>query len=53
LEEKNMAHQVSITLADDEYDLFLAAARKNEEELEVYLHKLIEQYCQLVLFPYF
>lgn len=44
-----MAHQVSITLADDEYELFLAAARKNEEELEAYLSRLVEQHCQLTI----
>lgn len=44
-----MTHQVKITLADDEYDMFLAAAKKDEEELEVYLHKLITQHLHVLL----
>ncbi len=44
-----MTHQVKITLADGEYNIFLAEAEKAHEGLEVFLHKLITEQFHILL----
>ena len=46
-----MAHQVNITLTDEEYNAFLAEAGCDEEVLQERLHELLTQHLRLLLPP--